>query len=195
MGEERGKRFDQPRAPGGRRGVARNRISANRSSQGEPTRWRKTRVVRRHQRRGGPPSLHARSSSLGARQGELGTPPRLLLPDLQAQPIVLAAIRHPLGRLREHAPADVRGERSKRLDDDDERADRWILEPAFDVLDLGRLLIRWGPLLPQPALLEVSHSGLVRGGVTARRRGVIVVAVGEAPEPGSSPSSPIRSKT
>jgi hypothetical protein len=54
----------------------------------------------------------------------------------------LAAIRQPLGRLREHPPADVRGERSKRLDDDDERADRWILEPAFDALGLGRLLIR-----------------------------------------------------
>jgi hypothetical protein len=144
MRKERGKRLDQPRRSGGRRGVARKRISAIRSSQGRTTRWRGIRVVRRHQRRGGPPSLHARSSSLGASRGELGAPPRLLLPDLQARPIALAAIRQPLGRLREHPPTDVMGERSKRLDDDDERADRWILEPAS--MRLARLLIRVLPM-------------------------------------------------
>ena len=118
-----------PGAPGGRRGVARKRISAIRSSQGRTTRWRGISVVRRHQRRGGPPSLHACSSSLGASRGELGAPPRLLLPDLQARPIALA-VHPPSARPLTRAPAggrQGRTEQAPRCLSEEPR----IIEPKF----------------------------------------------------------------
>jgi hypothetical protein len=40
-----------------------------------------------------------------------------------------------------------------------------------------------GALLPPPALCEVGHSCHARGRVAVRRRSVLLVAVGEAPEP------------